>query len=110
MPFNESASAEPAASSPADACRNTHVTFTNSAGDDVIGVIKSFEVGLPGTSVRTSKGAESQTGQDGTYHIQVRSELGSDETLEVAEHKVRELKVTDPAPCPVAGSQKSYVH
>jgi len=69
---------------------NTHVTFTNSTGDDVIGVIKTFE--------------------DGKYHIQVRSELDSDETLEVDEHKVRELKVSDPTPCPVAGSQKSYVH
>ena len=48
--------------------------------------------------------------QDGKYHVQVRSELGTDETLEIAEDKVRELKVSDPTPCPVAGSQKSYVH
>jgi hypothetical protein len=48
--------------------------------------------------------------QDGKYHVQVRSELGSDETLEVDEHKVRELKLSDPTPCPVAGSHKSYVH
>ena len=86
--------------------RNTHVTFTNSAGDDVIGVIKSFEVS------RRRRPWVVLTGpfQDGKYHIQVRSELGSDETLEVDEHKVRELKLSDPTPCPVAGSHKSYVH
>ncbi|KAF2399693.1 hypothetical protein EJ06DRAFT_582940 [Trichodelitschia bisporula] len=65
---------------------NTHVTFTNDQGEDVVGVVKSFG--------------------DGTYHIQVRSELGTEHTHSVPESKVQQLKVTDPTPCPVAGDKK----
>jgi len=63
---------------------NQHVTFTNSSGEDVVGVVKSYE--------------------DGKYNIQVRSEINTGETHTVEEGKVKELKVTDPTPCPVAGS------
>ncbi|KIW08764.1 uncharacterized protein PV09_00702 [Verruconis gallopava] len=65
--------------------QNTHVTFTNSAGDDVVGVVKGYS--------------------DGKYSIQVRSELGSHETMQVDDSKVKELKVSDPTPCPVAGKK-----
>ena len=41
--------------------------------------------------------------QGGKYNIQVRSEIGSQDTLQVEEGKVKELKVSDPTPCPVAG-------
>lgn len=40
----------------------------------------------------------------------MRSELNTDDTHEVDEGGVKELKVSDPAPCPVAGSQKGFVH
>ncbi|KAE9974082.1 hypothetical protein BLS_002086 [Venturia inaequalis] len=63
---------------------NTHVTFTNKSGDDVVGVVKSHTAGK--------------------YHIQTRSEIGTNETHEVEESKVKELKVTEPAACPVASS------
>jgi hypothetical protein len=69
-------------------------------------VVKSFEV----SQHHEARTALNGGFQDGKYHIQVRSELGSDETLEMDEHKVRELKVSDRTPCPVAGSHKSYVH
>jgi len=62
---------------------NTHVTFTNETGDDVVGVIKSHE--------------------GGKYHIQVRSELGTGETHTVDDSKVKKLDVSDPGACPVAG-------
>ncbi|KAF2429424.1 hypothetical protein EJ08DRAFT_698346 [Tothia fuscella] len=62
---------------------NTHVTFTNSSGDDVVGVVKSHN--------------------GGKYHIQVRSELGTEDTHEIDDSKVKELKVNDPGACPVAG-------
>jgi hypothetical protein len=65
--------------------RNTHVSFTNAEGDDVVGIVKSFS--------------------DGKYHIQTRSELKTEHTHEVEESKVKELKVSDPEPCPVAGSK-----
>ena len=39
----------------------------------------------------------------GKYSIQVRNELKTGDTHSVAEDKVKELKVSDPAPCPVAG-------
>jgi len=63
---------------------NTHVTFTNSSGEDVVGVVKSFE--------------------DGKYNVQVRGELNSADTHTVDAGNVKELKVSDPGPCPVAGN------
>lgn len=39
--------------------------------------------------------------QAGKYNIQTRSEIGTNETHEVEESKVKELKVTEPAACPV---------
>jgi len=62
---------------------NTHVTFTNDSGEDVVGVVKGHS--------------------GGKYSIQVRNELKTGDTHSVAEDKVKELKVSDPAPCPVAG-------
>jgi len=63
--------------------RNTHVTFTNTSGEDVIGVVKGYA--------------------NGKYDVQVRSELGSGDTHSVDEGKVSELKVQEPGACPVAG-------
>lgn len=65
--------------------RNTHVSFTNAEGDDIVGIVKSFS--------------------NGKYHIQTRSELKTEHTHEVEESKVKELKVSDPEPCPIAGSK-----
>ena len=42
--------------------------------------------------------------QGGKYEIQVRSELGTGETMKVDDSKVKELQVSDPAACPVAGN------
>ncbi|KAF2093603.1 hypothetical protein NA57DRAFT_81105 [Rhizodiscina lignyota] len=64
---------------------NTHVTFTNDAGDDVVAVVKGFE--------------------NGKYRIQVRSELPTGETMTVDEKKIKELNVSDPQACPVAGQK-----
>jgi len=63
---------------------NTHVTFTNSSNEDVVGIVKGYE--------------------GGKYHVQVRSELGTNDTHTVSEDKVKELKVSDPEACPVAGN------
>lgn len=63
------------------------MSFTNNAGDDVVGVVKSYSNGL--------------------YHIQTRSELKTEHTHEVEESKVRELKVQEnnADACPVVGQK-----
>lgn len=68
-------------------CRNTHVSFTNAQGDDVVGVVKSYN--------------------NGKYHIQTRSELKTEHTHEVEEAKVRELKLSrdNEDACPVVGGK-----